>query len=83
MMHVEDRRSQTADEGAEEPSLASGVALRYLGRRTMFLRGAVTSRVYMARRAVPLLCDVRDAPTLLANPLFKSLASARSSTGWR
>jgi hypothetical protein len=82
MMRVEDRWSEATDEGSDEAALASGVTLRYLGRRTMFLRGAVTSRVYMARRAVPLLCDVRDAPTLLANPLFKSLASARSA-GWR
>jgi hypothetical protein len=49
-----------------------GVGLRYLGRATLLVKGAVTGRVYALRpEGGRVDCDGRDAPAFLASPLFE------------
>lgn len=48
------------------------VALRYIGKVSLLVKGGVSGRVYALRPGnVPINCDRRDVPTFLASPLFE------------
>jgi hypothetical protein len=47
------------------------VGLRYLGRATLLVKGAVSGRAYALRPGGRVDCDSRDVPAFLASPLFE------------
>ena len=54
------------------PPRADDVALRYLGRTALLVKGPATGRVYALRPGDARLdCDARDAPHFLASTLFR------------
>jgi hypothetical protein len=55
--------------------VSGAVAVEYLERTKIQVRGAVTGRVYEFSRAVPLQhVDPRDAPRLLGTRFFRRVA---------
>ena len=53
------------------PARTDDVALRYLGRAALLLKGPASSRVYALRPGTRIDCDARDAPHFLGSPLFE------------
>jgi hypothetical protein len=55
------------------PPRVNDVALRYLGRVALLVKGPATGRAYALRPGTRLDCDPRDLPHFLASPLFERL----------
>jgi hypothetical protein len=48
-----------------------GIAVKYLGRSGLLLKGPVSGRIYALRPDVPrVIVDPRDSAPFLASPLF-------------
>jgi len=54
------------------PARTDDVALRYLGRTALLVKGPASGRVYALRPGdARIACDARDVAHFLASPLFE------------
>lgn len=50
---------------------AGDIALRYVGKVSLLVKGGVSGRAYALRPGAQIICDRRDVSAFLASPLFK------------
>lgn len=50
---------------------AGDVALRYVGKVSLLVKGGVSGRAYALRPGAEITCDRRDVSAFLASPLFE------------